>query len=231
MNSKYAWIFVNGDFIDYVYLRTAIQPGDLVVSADGGLRHLRHLNLLPDWVVGDLDSIDSEQRNWLRERGVQVEQHPPEKNETDLELALERAVREGAQHIRIVAAQGARLDHTLANLFLLTLPELRSLDVRLDDGREEVFLIEDERAVEGQPGDLVSLLPLGAPAEGVTTEGLYYPLKSETLYADRTRGISNVMLSERAIVRLERGRLICIHTRLSFYLSPKEFQTPQDRPK
>ncbi len=214
MSSKRAWIFVNGDFIDYVYLRQAIQPGDLVVSANGGLRHLHHLRLLPDWVVGDLDSIDAAQKDWLRVNGVQVEQHPPEKNETDLELALARAIREGYTQIRIAAAQGARLDHTLGNLFLLTQPGLRSYDVRLDDGREEVFLLENECTIEGVPGDLISLLPLNGPAEGITTEGLYYPLKGETLYTDRTRGISNVLLGERAVVRLETGSLICIHTRL-----------------
>ncbi len=219
MKSKRAWIFVNGDFIDYVYLRKVILPGDLVVSANGGLRHLRHLDLLPDWVVGDLDSIDAEQKDWLQAHGVQVEQHPPEKNETDLELALDRAIREGAQQVCIVAAQGARLDHTLANLFLLTQQNLKSLDVRLDDGREEVFLIDSERVVEGLPGDLVSLLPLGDSAQGVTTEGLYYPLKGETLRADRTRGISNVLLGKRALVRLGQGRLICIHTRLGFGLN------------
>ncbi len=213
INPKRAWIFVNGDFIDYVYLRRAIRPGDLVVSANGGLRHLRRLGLLPDWVVGDLDSLDADQKDWLRDHAVQVEQHPPEKNETDLELALARAVREGYEHIRIVAAQGARLDHTLANLFLLTQVDLRSLDVRLDDGREEVFLIEAERTVEGAPGDLVSLLPLGGSAAGVTTTGLYYPLEAETLFADRTRGISNILLGERATVSLDQGRLICIHTR------------------
>ncbi len=220
MNPERAWIFVNGDFIDYVYLRRAIRPGDLVVSANGGLRHLRHLGLLPNWVVGDLDSIDAAQKDWLRDHGVQVEQHPPEKNETDLELALARAIREGCERIRIVAAQGARLDHTLANLFLLTQLDLQSLDVRLEDGREEVFLIGSEGAIEGAPGDLVSLLPLDGSAQGVTTAGLYYPLAGETLLADRTRGISNVMLGERATVSLERGRLICIHTRLIHVSGP-----------
>lgn len=125
----------------------------------------------------------------------------------------------------ILGALGGRLDMTLANIFLLDLPELANIDARLEDGCEEVFFIRpgsQGRVIEGIAGDRVSLLPLGGPASGVMTRGLYYPLHGETLYPERTRGISNVMLDSQARVMLEAGQLICIHTRLSSPKSPSQ---------
>jgi thiamine pyrophosphokinase len=105
------------------------------------------------------------------------------------------------------------LDQTLANLFHLLRPELEALDVRFDDGREEIFLIREAGCLTGSEGDIVSLIPLLGICEGVSTEGLRYPLSNETLYPERTRGISNRMLGESARVSLAQGVLMCIHTR------------------
>jgi thiamine pyrophosphokinase len=214
MAAKRAWIFVNGDLLDAGAVQAMIQPGDLLIAADGGLRHLRLLGFQPDAVIGDLDSISSEDHRRLLAGGVHVEQHPPAKDETDLELALLWALDRGVRHIRIAAAQGSRFDHTLGNLFLLLLPELESCDVRLENGRDEVFLIRSRGVVEGKPGDRVSLLPLGKPASGVTTRGLQYALFGETLWPERTRGISNVLMESIAEIEAADGVLICIHTRI-----------------
>jgi thiamine pyrophosphokinase len=141
-----------------------------------------------------------------------VRRYPPEKDETDLELAIEAALEQGAASIQIVAALGDRLDHTLGNIYLLTQPRLASLDVRLMDGEQEVFLIRNETTLSGQPGQIVSLIPLMGPVPGVTTGQLAYPLRHETLYPDKTRGISNVMTAETATVSIDDGILLCIHT-------------------
>jgi thiamine pyrophosphokinase len=210
-----AWIFVNGDLERPDALAALIQPGDFLVAADGGLKHLKRLGRTPGLLIGDLDSTDPADIADLSRRGIPVEKHPVEKDETDLELAVLRVLAKGYTHVRIAGALGGRLDMTLGNLFLLALPAFECLDVRLEDGHEEVFLIRGHGVVEGQPGDRVSLLPFGGPAEGVRTEALYYPLRSETLYPERTRGISNVMLADQAGVSLDRGTLICIHTRMT----------------
>lgn len=213
MEEKRAWIFVNGELSRPDLLKSRLAPGDLRIAADGGLKHLQAMNLLPDLLIGDLDSTDPEVVAQLAEQGVQVERHPVEKDETDLELAVLRAVQLGCGCLRLAGALGGRLDMTLGNLFLLGLPAVEGLDVRMDDGLEEVFLIRSQGDIEGQAGERVSLLPLGSPASGVRTEGLYYPLRGETLYPERTRGISNVMLGSSARVTLEKGILICIHSR------------------
>jgi thiamine pyrophosphokinase len=215
MLSRRAWIFVNGDLSNPAAVKNMIQPADLLVAADGGLRHMRSLGLQPAAVLGDFDSISNDEFKQLVEEGVMVEKHPIAKDETDLELALIWVLAKGIKHIRIVAAQGDRFDHTLGNLFLLMLPELADCDVRLEDGRNEVFLIRSKATVEGLPGDRVSLLPLGKPSAGVTTRGLRFALFGETLQPERTRGISNTMLETSATIELTGGILICIHTRIT----------------
>jgi thiamine pyrophosphokinase len=206
-------IFVNGRLRSAKKLATFLRPDDWLIAADGGLRHLRRLGLAPHLLIGDLDSITDEELGWAQANGAEVRRYPPAKDETDLELALQAAVQTGSPAILLVAALGGRLDQTLGNLFLLLRPELEGLDVCLEDGREEVFLIREQAEVHGRKGDVVSLLPLNGPALGVSTRALLYPLRDETLHPDGTRGISNVMQTSAAQVSLRAGLLLCIHTR------------------
>ena len=215
MDNQRAVIFVNGRLPSLKTVRKTLQPGDWLVAADGGLRYLQRLGLKPDILVGDLDSVTAEDVEGLQRLGVRIERYPVNKDETDLELALQLAIAEGFRSIRIAAALGGRLDQTLGNLFLLMSPTLAEYDVRLEDGRCEVFIIRKEAEIIGRAGDLVSLLPLSGPACGTWTEGLQYPLKGETLFQERTRGISNVMIAGRAQAGLQKGMLLCIHTRKS----------------
>ena len=214
MSEKRLWIFANGEVNDLQRLRECLQPGDIFIAADGGYRYLEQLGLVPVRVVGDLDSLPSEQVNLLEEQGVIIERYPVEKDETDLELALLRAVAEGFTVIRIAGALGGRFDQSLGNLFLLSKNEFSHLDLRMEDGVEEVFLIRDEGLILGSPGDTVSLLPLGGPARGISTQGLKYVLNDEALFPDQSRGISNVMLSNQTRVTLQDGILICVHRRM-----------------
>ncbi len=214
MSGDTAWIFANGELKKPTLLGLMIQPGDLLVAADGGLAHLLALGLKPHILIGDLDSVDPTSLQAMQAAGVDVRRHPVHKNETDLELALELALRNGRRRVRIVAATGGRLDHTLGNLYLLAAPHLAAVDIRLESGDEEIFLIRERGEISGAAGDLVSLLPLTPAVEGVLTSGLQYPLIKETLFAHHTRGISNVMEGVRATVTIDGGILICIHIRL-----------------
>lgn len=211
-----AYIFANGTRMNAEVIASLLAPGDYYIAADGGYRFMQQLGVQPHLVIGDLDSLTSTDIAEIKSRGIEVRQYPIHKDETDLELALEAAIEAGYRQIRIVAALGGRLDMTLGNIFLLMLPALADLDVRLEDGYDEVSLIRPTGlagfAIHGLPSELISLLPLGGPAQGIRTEALQYPLHEETLYPERTRGISNVMTAETAAVHLRSGLLICIHT-------------------
>ncbi len=207
------FIFVNGFLPDPKRAQAMVRPDDILIAADGGIRYLLALRFQPHAVVGDLDSLHPLLLETLQQQGTVIHSYPREKDETDLELALRHALEYGPQAIRVVGAVGLRLDQTLANMALLAAPWLEGIDVRLDDGLEEVLLVRSEGTVEGLPGETVSLIPWGMPVEGITTEGLRWPLREETLYPDRTRGISNELTSPRAHVRIRSGLLFVVHRR------------------
>jgi thiamine pyrophosphokinase len=206
-------IFVNGMLPELESARNIIQAGDVLIAADGGTRHALAMGLSPSIVIGDLDSLTPDDRRQLDARGVKIQQYPRDKAETDLELALQYAFINGFREIRILGGLGGRLDQTLANLSLLTDPEFNGLDIRIDDGVEEAFFVRDRCELHGKPAEVVSLIPWGSQVGGVCTDGLRWPLQGETLFPDKTRGISNEMARETARISLESGLLLVVHHR------------------
>ncbi len=207
-------IFANGLLPGVDKARALVKPDDLVFCADGGTHHALALGLQPSLIIGDLDSMTPDIRS-LTEQSAKIIQHPHDKNETDLELALHYALEQKPGSILIVGALGNRLDQTLGNIALLSDPRLTDLDVRFDDGVEEVFFCRKAAGIAGKSGDLVSLLPWRGEVIGVRTERLKWPLLDETLYPEKTRGISNAMLGEAASISIESGLLLIVHRRQS----------------
>jgi len=221
-----ALIVADGD----VPSRSALDAGwpgwaddvELIVAADGGWDKAAALGLRPALLVGDADSLPEDRFAALAAQGVPIERSPAAKDESDAELALLAALRRGATHVTILGALGGgRFDHALANVGLLALPEPGTAHVELLDETTRVRLLRApaggsataQLELRGTAGDLVSLLPLGERAEGVTTAGLLYPLLNETLRPGPARGLSNVRLVERASVSLRRGQLLVVETR------------------
>ena len=209
--STRAIIFVNGELPDLGAARALIQPDDVLIATDGGARHALELGLIPKAIIGDLDSLSEAEVRVFTDMGVHILSYPRNKDETDLELALAHALKAGYGPIYLVAALGGRLDQMIGNLSLLADPECIQADVRIDDGLTEAFFITSRATIHGHQSETVSLIAWGAPAEGVTTDGLVYPLHEETLLPQRTRGISNQMIANSAKVSLKRGILLCIH--------------------
>ena len=209
-----AIIIANGR-IDHSKLpRSLVAPTDLIICADGGASNALALGLQPQIVIGDLDSLDESLRSQLKEDGCHFIPHSARKDETDLELAMKYAVEKGAREVLILGALGYRFDHALANVLLLALPELRSTVVKILDGQQEICLIRDETLIMGRIGDTLSLLPLTEQVTGICTEGLEYPLQDDTLYLGPSRGISNILTSPQARIRIGQGLLLAvmIHT-------------------
>ena len=212
-----ALIVADGDTPDRAAVDRLMATGaDLVVAADGGALKAQALGLRLDVVVGDFDSLPAAAADDLRAAGVPVVVHPSAKDESDTELAVREALARGATTLTVIGAfGGARLEHTIANLLLLAMPELVGRDVRLADGASVVRLLEPggPLAIHGRRGDFVSLLPLAPRVDGVTTAGLEFPLRDEALTQGPARGLSNVMTGDSATVSVRTGRLLVVHTR------------------
>jgi thiamine pyrophosphokinase len=210
-----ALIFANGDIDDGEMVDRALaQAGDaLIVAADGGVRVAEHYNLRVNTVIGDMDSLTDEQLVRLTRQQTTILRHPAEKDETDLELALIWAVKQGANWLRLVGATGGRLDQILSNIYLLALPMLEGCDVQLVAGKQAAWLAKPGRTeINGAIGDTISLIPLTGTVRAVRTENLYYPLKDEDLYFGPARGVSNVMIAPEAAVSVREGVLLVVHT-------------------
>lgn len=208
-----AILFANGDPPNPDLARQLVRPDDLLIAADGGARNAVALGLIPSVLIGDFDSLTNEELDKFSRAGASLQRHPPQKDETDLELALDYALKIGYAPILILGAYGGRLDHSLGILSLISAPKCIEANVSVDDGQTEAFFISKQAEISGKPGDTVSLLAWGTPAEGIVTNGLQYPLKAETLSPYLTRGVSNVMTAEKAAVSLTGGLLLCVHIR------------------
>lgn len=185
----------------------------MVICADGGLRHTAPLGVKPDAVVGDLDSAPADLIQTAIRQGAEVHRYPPEKDQTDTELALDLAVKSGAAEVIMLGCLGERLDHSLGNLFLL--PRLVNLGLRafLVNENNQVVITKDRVAVSGCPGHYLSLIPLTPEVSGIKTTGLKYPLNGETLKWGEARGISNQFLFGAAEISVGEGWLMVIVAR------------------
>jgi len=219
-NYKRAVLFANGDFPEEDAL--VIEDSDFLVAVDGGLRHLLFLGLTPQLLIGDLDSVNTEDLGLCMEWGVEILRFPTHKDETDLELALLEVLQRGLTNIVITCAVGDRLDHTLGNLALLALPELKDAHVQISHGSTTIYCVNDHIDLETYPGALISLLPWGETAHGVSTTGLQYPLNDETLYPWKSRGISNIATSDHVTVTVKTGRLYLFYVTRQSTNSEKE---------
>lgn len=213
-----AVIFANGVFHPSRWTGEWLAAADLRIAADGGLRLCQQLNLLPEILVGDFDSLTEQEVQQMQAQGVQVLRYAARKDETDLELALQVACEQTVDEIVILGGLGARWDQTLANLLLPAYRRFRHVPIVLVDGQHEIFAINApparSLALRGSIGDTLSLIPVGGNVQGVVLHGVEYPLEREELHFGATRGLSNVFLAETVPLEISEGSLLAvvIHT-------------------
>jgi thiamine pyrophosphokinase len=188
----------------------ALPPATVVIAADGGIDRARSLGLVVDIAVGDFDSVTPEGLADAEARGARIERHPAAKDATDLELALDAAIALVPSRIVVVGSDGGRLDHLVGSLLLLADERYARAEITAFLGADRVDVVRGSRVLPGQPGRIVSLLPVHGAAEGVTTDGLEFPLRGESLPAGTSRGTSNVFTVTEAHIGVARGCLLAI---------------------
>jgi thiamine pyrophosphokinase len=221
MADKCIWVLAASPELEGHNAVAHLPRPDMVIAANGGSALAVHLGLVPDLVIGDLDSADAQLIDKWERQGVEVRRYShTTKNETDTELGVFAAIdllQDQSATIYILGATGGRLDHTLSNILLLTHPQLSGIDVRVVEGKQELFLAKPGQwnLVPGQPGDLMSLLAVGGDAAGVILEGFVYPLKQETLLQGSGRGVSNEIANPDARMWLDTGQLLVVVSHLT----------------
>lgn len=202
--APYAVIIANGEIPSRSRLRRIVRLASKVVCADGGTRHALRLGVQPDIVIGDLDSLPSRASERLKLTKIVSSKN---QDQTDLEKAIRYLVKEKAKRIVILGATGKRIDQTLGNVALLAKYQKKA-KLTLIDPTGEVEIVQSRKRFRAKPGAIVSLVPLGEGVR-VTTRGLRYALKNETLEFG-SRGMSNEVTDPTVEIRVHGGTLLLI---------------------
>ncbi|OPZ58536.1 MAG: Thiamine pyrophosphokinase [Deltaproteobacteria bacterium ADurb.Bin510] len=202
-------IVCGGDDPGGAQLRRFGAEAGLLIAADRGARYCLAAGLAPDVVVGDMDSLAPVELDELAGRGARLVRHRPDKDQTDSQLAVDLALEQSPASICLLGAAGDRLDHSLANIHLLLRAARRGVAARLITGAgDELFLVGGEFELTSCAGRTVSILPFAGRASGVTLEGFRYPLNEAVMEPWEPYGVSNVIESARAVIRVRAGWLL-----------------------
>lgn len=211
-------LIVSGGGIEDAFVLSLMKKNEygMMIACDSGMKFFRRNGICPDLILGDFDSADQEQVSYFREQTeARVEQFPAEKDWTDTELALRRALEFAPDHIDLVGATGSRLDHVLGNLQLLSLGPEYGVEIFLLDPNNRVRMIDRPLTIRTceQYGHFISLIPHGGAVRGLTLRGMKYPLDDAVLTPDVSLGISNEIVAAEATITFTEGRLFVLETK------------------
>ena len=192
-----------------------VKEEDFVIAVDGGLGYCGILNVEPDIIIGDFDSVSDGEREAIATLEQEIPERiirlKPEKDDTDMLAALKFALEKGYTEFRIYAGTGGRFDHTLANIQCLLYLKNHGATGYLVDGTGMILVLQNEavhfnKNLEGY----LSLFALGKEAKGVTIQGMKYTLDNYTMKNDFPIGISNEFIGEESVISVEDGELVCM---------------------
>ncbi len=192
--------------------RQIIKKADLIIAADGGIHHCLQLGISPNFLIGDLDSTPNKLVKTMEDAGISVLPFPPEKDQTDLELALDLALEQNCHKIFLFGGLGSRWDMSLANIFLAASAKYSTMKIIIFDQKTTIQTIKAGQTITLQKkhGRIVSLIPLRGDAKNISVKGFKYKLEKEGLSFGSTRGISNLLEEDKGTVELKSGLLLCV---------------------
>ncbi|NLV99695.1 MAG: thiamine diphosphokinase [Clostridiales bacterium] len=206
-------IIANGDIGDIQKVKGILPAADYIICADGGLGHAKELELVPDIIIGDFDSLDDGVLEQYRAAGIPIKEYPQDKDKTDTQIAVDMAIDMGAAQVSILGAFGSRWDHSYANVMLLYRLAQKNIEAHILDAHNTVMISDGLVRLTGQVGQFISLLPFGQDVHIISTQGLKYAITDQWLPLDYPYGISNVFVQPYAEIRVGSGWLIIVKAR------------------
>ncbi len=208
-------IFANGEIKKRDRAQLFAKQAEYIICADGGAIHCDRMGIIPDIVIGDMDSIPEKIREKFARHNVTIKTFPVDKNNTDLELAIHHArswIQEmGKAAIHIVGGLGGRWDMSLATILLLANQDNRQQRIVIHGDDETIYALQPgEHSFQGTTGQRISFLPLQGEVKNLTLSGLYYPATEITLNAGSSLGVSNYFIDHTCLVTFTDGMLLMI---------------------
>jgi len=211
-------IIISGGSLDYDFAAEYVrkwQP-DVLIAADKGMQFCYQYQFVPDYVMGDFDSVESSIRDYYQSHpDVEMVAFQPEKDDTDTEIAFLKAMEIGSDEVVILGAFGGRMDHCIANIQLLKLAVGKGIRASLADPQNSISLIDQKTVLrkEEQYGKYVSFLPFTDQVTGINLQGYKYPLEQYTMIKGPAIGVSNEMVEDECVVDLKDGILLMIQSK------------------
>jgi thiamine pyrophosphokinase len=205
-------IIGSGEIYDYSFCHDIVQSADRIICADGGTRHAINMKLTPHVIIGDLDSSAVRYIDYFRNKGVEIIQYSQDKDKTDTHICIEFAL-DFSTEIILLGATGSRIDHMLANISLLRLGLKKDIPISIIDDKNNIRMIKDHIVLNGNKGDLFSLIPFTERVKGISTKGAHYELENAVMELGDPYGVSNYFKEERVEVSIKKGYLLVIKSR------------------
>jgi thiamine pyrophosphokinase len=206
-----AIVFLNGDLKgDVEFYHNFLSPTDEIFCADGGAKYAYQLNLIPNLILGDLDSISEEVIQFYQEYNVEIRKLPVKKDKSDTELLLELLLTKDYEQLVLLAALGGRFDHALSNLYLLEGLFNDKTEIKIITPNSQIEIIKDKKIIDKQSGTTISLVPLSEKVSGVNLSGFKYELENGSLQRGNTLGLSNIIKDKLAIIEIKSGTLLLL---------------------
>lgn len=211
-------IIISGGSLDHKFATVFLskERQDCLLAADKGMEFCYEQKISPDYIMGDFDSADPKiVSHYNSSPEVELIRFQPEKDDTDMELAVRKAITLGSDKIYVLGALGGRMDHCIANIHLLKLAADAGVEMHLVDPQNDICLVQDRKIIkkEEQYGKYVSFLPFTDQVTGITLTGFKYPLAEYTMSRGTSIGVSNEIQEEMAEVTVKTGILIMIQSK------------------
>jgi thiamine pyrophosphokinase len=200
-------ILANGEYGELDSYSGMFRKDDLVICADGGANYAYKLGLIPSIIIGDMDSILPEVKDYFINNNIETKTFPRRKDYTDTQLSLIVAEEAGADEIILLGTLGKRLDHTLANIYSGMDMARRNKHIVHFSPDCQVYLVNKEFELNGHKGDTVSVFTLTEKSSGVSLIGFEYPLDNVVLENSRPYTVSNVLAQDKGLIKVDEGVL------------------------
>lgn len=209
-------LIVTGGNVNTEFLKKILEKNKLetIIAADKGLEALNKINVMPNYIIGDFDSVNKTTLNQYENKNIEITYLKPEKDFTDTHMAIKLAIEKRAKHITIIGATGTRMDHTLANIHALNEALQNNVPIEIINENNRIMLINKKaKLIKNTNYKYVSIIPLTTKITGVTLKGFKYNIENATINLGESIGVSNEQIEQEALIEIKEGIAILIYSK------------------
>lgn len=209
-------LIVTGGNVNTEFLKKILEENkfETIIAADKGLEALNKINVMPNYIIGDFDSVNKTTLNQYENKNIEITYLKPEKDFTDTHMAIKLAIEKRAKHITIIGATGTRMDHTLANIHVLNEALQNNVPTEIINENNRIMLINKKaKLIKNTNYKYVSIIPLTTKITGVTLKGFKYNIENATINLGESIGVSNEQIEQEALIEIKEGIAILIYSK------------------